>query len=200
MLIVATGMSTIYAFRRKGYTPQAINTFCEKIGVTRAPNMIPITLLEHCCRLDLDPKVHRAMVVLRPLRVVLTNLTETEEITVPNHPYEDKGTHKVPLTSVVHPPLIILISIVYYSCLIFVQVYIERSDFRVQDEKGYYGLAPGKQAMLKYAHNITCTDVVYDENKEVVEIKATVNREKSKVKGKKERKKRREKIINKIDN
>jgi len=158
-------MSTIYAFRRKGYTAEAINMFAEKIGVTRAPNMIPFSLLEQCCRLDLDPKVPRAMVVLRPLRVVLTNVTDTEEVTVPNQPpnYKDKGTHKVPLTRV---------------------VYIERTDFRTQDEKGYYGLAPGKQVLLKYAHNITCTDVVYDANNEVVEIKATLDRgSTTKVKG-----------------
>lgn len=111
-IICTPGMSTIYAFRRKGYTPSAINTFCEKIGVTRAPNMIPITLLEQCCRLDLDPKVHRAMVVLRPLKVVLTNVGENErlDITVPNHPYEDKGTHTVPLTRVVRLFIFIILA------------------------------------------------------------------------------------------
>lgn len=150
-------MTTLVAFRRKGYTPEAINMFAEKIGVTRAPNLIPFSLLEQCCRLDLDPKAHRAMVVLRPLRVVLTNVPEDfrEELTVPNHPKEDKGTHKVPLTRV---------------------VYIEKSDFKTQDEKGYYGLAPGKQVLLKYAHNITCTDVVTNDKNEVVEIKATLNK------------------------
>jgi len=157
-------MSTIYAYRRKGYTPQALNMFCEKIGVTRAPNQIPITLLEQCCRLDLDPKVHRAMVVLHPLKVTLTNFDETVAITVPNHPYEDKGTHTVPFTNV---------------------VYIERSDFRLENEKGYYGLAPNKTVLLKYAYNITCTDVILGgPNNEVVELKATVDRTNStKVKG-----------------
>jgi glutaminyl-tRNA synthetase len=158
-------MSTIYAYRRKGYTASAINTFCEKIGVTRAPNHIPIELLELCCRLDLDPKVHRAMVVLKPLKVTITNFEGTEDtwVSVPNHPYEDKGTHKVPLTRV---------------------VYIERTDFRPVDEKGYYGLAPGKTALLKYAYNITCTDVVYNDKNEVVEIKVTMDKSNSvKVKG-----------------
>lgn len=160
-------MSTINAFRRKGYTAEAINLFCEKIGVTRAPNTISYSLLEQCCRLDLDPKVHRAMVVLHPLKVVLTNIPEDapdEEITVKNHPFIDMGTHKVPLSRV---------------------VYIERSDFRVVDEKGYFGLAPGKEGMLKYAYNIKVTDFVQDSKTgEVTEIHATVDRTNAtKVKG-----------------
>lgn len=116
-------LSTINAFRRKGFTADAINLFCEKIGVTRAPNTIPFALLEQCCRLDLDPKVARAMVVVNPLKVVLTNIPEDapdEQITVKNHPSnEAMGTHTVPLSRV---------------------VYIEKTDFKLVDEKGYYGL------------------------------------------------------------
>jgi len=160
-------MSTINAFRRKGFTPESINMFCEKIGVTRAPNTIPYSLLEQCCRLDLDPKVPRAMVVLNPLKVVLTNIPEDapdENITVKTHPYlESFGTHVVPLSRV---------------------IYIEKTDFRKQDEKGYFGLAPGKEALLKYAYNIKCTEVITGKDGEVVEIHATVDRTNAtKVKG-----------------
>jgi len=150
-------MSTIYAYRRKGYTSTAINMFCEKIGVTRAPNLIPITLLEQCLRLDLDPKVNRAMCVIHPLRVVITNIPEGEEeqITIANHPYEDKGKRQVPFARV---------------------LYIEKTDFRLEDEKGYFGLAPNKEVLLKYAYNIKCTHVVKGENGEVVELHATVDK------------------------
>eukprot|EP01111_Echinosteliopsis_oligospora_P012983 TRINITY_DN4544_c0_g1_i2.p1 TRINITY_DN4544_c0_g1~~TRINITY_DN4544_c0_g1_i2.p1 ORF type:complete len:782 (-),score=211.80 TRINITY_DN4544_c0_g1_i2:3-2348(-) len=158
-------MSTLNGFRRKGYTAAAINNFCEGIGVTRAPNMIPYSLLEHYLRLDLDPRSHRAFAVLNPVKVTITNLPADhyEQITIANHPYNDLGTHVVPFTNT---------------------LYIERSDFRTKDEKGYYGLAPEKEVILKYAYSIKCTSFNQDASGNVSEIFVTVDKTNpNKVKG-----------------
>jgi glutaminyl-tRNA synthetase len=150
-------MPTIRGFRRKGYTPEAINNFCDRIGITRNENVINVNLLEQCCREDLDVKANRAMAVLEPLRVTITNWEGgVKEISVPNHPKDaSRGTHTVPLSGV---------------------LYIERSDFREEDIKGYKRLAPKKSVGLMHASAvITCTDYVKDANGNVTELKATID-------------------------
>eukprot|EP01133_Synstelium_polycarpum_P012925 gene12925-15182_t len=152
-------LSTLNAFRRKGYTPEAINSLCETIGVTRANNTtIPYELLELCCRNDLNDKVTRAMVVLDPLRVVITNYPEgeTEEVEAFNIPHKpEAGKHKVPFSRV---------------------LYIERSDFRLEDSSDYFGLAPNKEVLLKYAYNIRCEEVIKSSTGQITEIRATYDK------------------------
>eukprot|EP01132_Coremiostelium_polycephalum_P010669 gene10669-13068_t len=152
-------LSTLNAFRRKGYTPEAINLLCQTVGVTRTNNtVIPYSLLEHCCRQDLNEKAVRAMVVLEPIKVVITNYPEdqTEDLEIANIPtLKEKGTHKVSFSKV---------------------VYIERSDFRLEDHPDFFGLAPGKEVLLKYAYNIKCNEVVKDEAGNVVELRVTYDK------------------------
>lgn len=158
---------TLAGLRRRGYTAEAINFFCEQVGVTRKANVIENDLLEFACRTKLDALSRRAMVVLDPIRVVLTNWPEkeVEQVKAFNFPPdESKGTHNVPLSKI---------------------VYIDRSDFKVEDSKGYYGLAPNKEVHLKYAYNVKCTKFVADADGKVTEIHCTVDKEnKTKCKGK----------------
>ncbi|KAF2076881.1 hypothetical protein CYY_001783 [Polysphondylium violaceum] len=155
-------LSTLNAFRRKGYTPEAINSLCETIGVTRTNNTtIPYELLELCCRQDLDGKATRAMVVLDPIKVVITNYPQdqTEQITVPNIPANPAlGTHQVDLSR---------------------ELYIERTDFRMVDSKDYFGLAPNKEILLKYAYNIKCNEVITDDKGNVTELRVTYDKDNS---------------------
>jgi len=150
-------MPTIRGYRRKGFTPESINNFCDRVGVTRNENVININLLEQCCREDLDVKANRAMAILEPLRVTITNWEgAVKDISVPNHPKDaSRGSHTVPLSGV---------------------VYIEKSDFRKEDVKGYKRLAPKKAVGLMHASAvITCTDFVTDANGNVTELKATID-------------------------
>jgi len=160
-------MPSIEGIRRRGYTPDAINRFCEIVGVTRSRNVQSMGLLEECCRQDLDERVDREMAVIHPLRVVLVNYPEdkVELRKAPNHPNEhlNRGYRDVPFSRV---------------------VYIDANDFRMQDSPNYYRLAPGKEVRLKYAFNIKCTEVVKDENGHPVELRCTVDLEnKGKPKG-----------------
>jgi len=147
-------LMTLNGLRRRGYTPAAINDLCERVGVTRSYNLIKLELLEHCLRVDLDDKAPRAMAVLNPLRVTITNYPDkVEKLEVPNIPAKpEKGSHSIPFSKV---------------------IYIDRNDFRLHDSKDYYGLAPGKEVGLKYAHNITCTKVVQNDKADVIELEAT---------------------------
>mmetsp|Transcript_3801 Transcript_3801/g.5308 ORF Transcript_3801/g.5308 Transcript_3801/m.5308 type:complete len:764 (+) Transcript_3801:110-2401(+) len=150
-------MPTIRGIRRRGYPPQALNDFCERVGVTRTYNIIDIGLLEECCREYLDTHANRSMVITDPLKVVITNFEgETRQVSVQNHPKNsEKGSHTVPLSKV---------------------VYIERSDFREQDIKGYKRLAPGKEVGLMHAGwSIKCTDIVKDASGNIIELKAEIN-------------------------
>jgi len=149
-------MPTVRGFRRRGYTAEAINSFCEKIGVTRNAQVISFGLLEQCLRDDLDMRANRAMVVTEPLRVVITNWKGKKEISVPNHPkLPDRGSHDVPFTNV---------------------LYIEKSDFRLDDVKGYKRLAPGQTVgLLHCPASITCTSVVQDKTGAIQELHATVD-------------------------
>ena len=152
---------TLSGLRRRGCTARAINNFCRALGVSRTDNLIPLHVLEHHVRADLNDGAQRAMAVLRPLRVVITNMPEDHRELVaasrwPNRRGAEEP-YELPLTRV---------------------VYIDREDFREEDSKGYYGLAPGKSVMLRYAYPVRCTDVVRSASGEVTELRCTYDREK----------------------
>lgn len=146
-------MPTISGFRRRGYTPDAIRTFCDRIGVAKRDSTVDIALLEHCIREDLNKHAPRAMAVLRPLRVVITNYPEgkEEELEAVNNPEDPSaGTRKVPFSRV---------------------IYIEQDDFRDKPPKDFFRLAPGREVRLRYAYFITCTGYVKNAvTGEVVEL------------------------------
>jgi glutaminyl-tRNA synthetase len=137
-------MPTIVGMRRRGYTPEAIRTFCERIGVAKRENTVDVAQLEHAVREDLNAHAPRVMGVLRPLRMVIENYPEgkTEEVDVINNP-EDRsaGTRKVPFSRV---------------------LYIERDDFREDPPKKFFRLAPGREVRLRCAYFITCIGVTKD--------------------------------------
>jgi glutaminyl-tRNA synthetase len=149
-------MPTISGMRRRGYTPEAIRNFCERIGVAKRDSIVDIALLEHCLREDLNKRAPRVMAVLRPLRVIIVNYPEgqVEELEAINNPEDPSmGTRKVPFSRV---------------------LYIEREDFREDPPKKFYRLAPGREVRLRYAYFITCVGVVKDEQTgEVIELHCT---------------------------
>ncbi len=149
-------MPTISGLRRRGYTPEAIRTFCERIGVAKRNSVVDVALLEHCLREDLNRRAPRVMGVLRPLRVVIANYPEdqVEALEAVNNPEDPSmGTRKVPFSRV---------------------LYIERDDFREDPPKQFFRLAPGREVRLRYAYFITCTGMVKDERTgEVVELHCT---------------------------
>jgi glutaminyl-tRNA synthetase len=149
-------MPTISGLRRRGYTPEAIRAFCERIGVAKRDSVVDIALLEHCLREDLNKRAQRVMAVLRPLRVVIENYPEgqVEEMEAVNNPEDaSMGTRQVPFSRV---------------------LYIEHEDFREDPPRQFFRLAPGREVRLRYAYYITCTGVVKDEKTgEVVELRCT---------------------------
>ncbi len=153
-------MPTISGMRRRGYTPESIGDFCERIGVTKSDNMVDIALLDHCLRGDLNQRAQRVMAVLDPLKLVIDNYQEdkVEELKAVNNPEDpEMGTRQVPFSKV---------------------LYIERNDFREEAPKKYFRLAPGKEVRLKHAYYVTCTDVVKDANTgEVIEVHCTYDPE-----------------------
>ena len=149
-------MPTIAGMRRRGYTPEAIRNFCDRIGVAKRDNIVDMALLEHCVREDLNVRAPRVMAVLHPLRVVIDNFPEgrVEELECPYHPQNPgMGTRKVPFSRV---------------------LYIERDDFRESPPKKFFRLSPGREVRLRYAYYIKCVKVVKDEKTgEVVELHCT---------------------------
>lgn len=148
-------MPTIAGLRRRGYTPEAIRDFCSRIGVTKAEGIVEYELLEYCLRQDLNKRAERRMAVLDPLKVVIDNYPDgqVEELEAINNPEDESaGTRKVPFSKV---------------------LYIEREDFMENPAPKFYRLAPGREVRLRYAYFIRCTDVVKDENGEIIEIHAT---------------------------
>jgi len=148
-------MPTLSGLRRRGYTPESIRTFCNRIGVAKRESIVDIALLEHCAREDLNKRAPRVMAVLRPLRVVIDNYPENkvEELDAINNPEDpDMGIRKVPFSRV---------------------LYIEREDFREEPPKKFFRLAPGHEVRLRYAYFIKCVDVVKDETGKVVELHCT---------------------------
>jgi glutaminyl-tRNA synthetase len=149
-------MPTISGFRRRGYTPEAIRNFCDRIGVAKANSTVDIALLEHSVREDLNRRAPRMMGVLRPLRVVIDNYPEnqSEELEAINNPEDPSaGTRKVPFSRV---------------------LYIERDDFMENPPKKFFRLAPGREVRLRYAYFITCREVVKDPTTgEIIELRCT---------------------------
>jgi len=148
-------MPTISGLRRRGYTPESIRNFMERVGVAKAPSVVDVALLEHCLREDLNKRALRVMAVLRPLKVVIDNYPDgqVEEFDAVNNPEDESaGTRKVPFSKV---------------------VYIERDDFMENPPKKFFRLSPGSEVRLKFAYLITCTDVVKDEHGEITELHCT---------------------------
>ena len=153
-------MPTISGLRRRGYTPEAIRSFCERIGVARRDSVVDMALLEFSVREDLNKRALRVMAVLRPLRVVIVNYPENqvEELEAINNPEDPAmGTRKVPFSRV---------------------LYIEQEDFREDPPKKYFRLAPGREVRLRYAYFIKCVDVIKDDTTgEVIELHCTYDPE-----------------------
>src|SRR5215468_329405 len=148
-------MPTISGLRRRGYTPESIRDFCQRIGIAKKENVIDVAQLEFCVREDLNKRAPRRMAVLRPLKVVLTNYPEgqVEEVDVINNPEDESaGTRKVPFSRV---------------------LYIERDDFMEDPPKKFFRLSPGREVRLRCAYFITCTEVVKDAAGQVVEVRCT---------------------------
>lgn len=147
-------MPTICGIRRRGYTPESIRNFAEIIGVAKRDNTIDVALLEHCIREDLNKKAMRVMVVLNPIKVVITNYPENSELldAVNNPEDETAGTRKIPFSKV---------------------IYIEKDDFMEDPPKKYFRLSPGNEVRLRYAYFIKCEDVIKDENGEIIELHCT---------------------------
>ena len=152
-------MPTLSAMRRRGYPPEAIRSFCDRVGVAKRQNVVEMALLEHLVREDLNKRAQRVMGVLRPLRVVIENYPEgrVEELEAVNNPEDPSmGSRKLPFSR---------------------ELYIERDDFQEDPPKKYFRLAPGREVRLRYGYFVTCTDVVKDEKGEVVELRCTYDPE-----------------------
>lgn len=153
-------MPTVSGMRRRGYTPEAIRDFTNRIGVAKANSVVDYGLLEFSVREDLNARAPRAMAVINPLKVVIENYPdgEVEEFDVPNHPQDSDNTqtHKVPFSRV---------------------LYIEREDFMEDPPRKYFRLAPGREVRLLQAYYITCNEVIKDETGEIVELRCTYDPE-----------------------
>jgi len=153
-------LPTLKGLQRRGYTPEAIRSFCEHIGVAKRDAVVEMALLEHFIREDLNKRAPRVMGVLRPLRLILDNYPEgqVEELDAINNPEDPSmGSRKVPFSRV---------------------LYIEREDFREDPPKQFFRLAPGREVRLRYAYIIRCVSVVKDQRKgEVVEVHCTYDPE-----------------------
>lgn len=153
-------MPTLAGFRRRGYTAEAIRTFCERIGVAKRNSTVDIAMLEHCLREDLNKRAARVMAVLRPIKVIIENYPagQVEHLEAVNNPEDpSSSTRLVPFSEV---------------------VYIEQDDFRVEPPKGFFRLSPGREVRLRYAYIIKCTDVVKDpETGEIRELRCTYDPE-----------------------
>ena len=148
-------MPTISGLRRRGFTAAAIRDFCARVGVAKKENVIDVGLLEHCGREDLNRCAPRAMAVLRPLKLVLTNYPEdqSEEMDMVNHPENAAlGTRRVPFSH---------------------EVYIERDDFMEDPPKKYFRLSPGREVRLRNAYLVTCTHAIKNAAGEIVELRGT---------------------------
>jgi glutaminyl-tRNA synthetase len=148
-------MPTLAAMRRRGYTSEAIRTFCDEVGVSKTNTAIDFAFLEHVVRDDLNARCNRVMGVLRPLKLVIDNYPEgqVEEMEAINHPLDpERGTRTLPFSR---------------------ELYIERDDFMEEPVRKFYRLAPGREVRLRYAYFVTCTGVVKDEHGGVIEVHCT---------------------------
>jgi glutaminyl-tRNA synthetase len=152
-------MPTISGFRRRGYTPESIRTFADIIGVAKADSIVDYGMLEHCLRDHLNKTAQRAMAVINPLKVVITNYPEdlVEWLDAVNNPEDESmGSRKVPFAK---------------------EIYIEKDDFMENPPGKFFRLAPGKEVRLRYAYIIKCEEVIKDENGEIIEIICTYDPE-----------------------
>jgi len=148
-------MPTICGLRRRGFTPESIRNFCDRVGITKFNSLSDLTVLENSVREDLNKRAPRVMGVLRPLKVVIENYPEgsSEELEAVNNPEDaSAGTRQVPFSRT---------------------LYIERDDFMEDPPRKFYRLAPGREVRLRYAYFIICTDVVKDDDGEVIELRCT---------------------------
>jgi glutaminyl-tRNA synthetase len=146
-------MPTLSGLRRRGYTPEAIRDFCERIGLGKTVNLIELALLEHCLREDLNKRALRAMAVLRPLKVVIENYPEgkVEWLDAVNNPEdESQGTRKVPFAR---------------------ELWIEQADFMENPPKKYFRLSPGQEVRLRWAYMIKCVGVDKDAEGNIVQLR-----------------------------
>ncbi|MGM8851730.1 glutamine--tRNA ligase/YqeY domain fusion protein [Salinicola halophyticus] len=150
-------MPTISGLRRRGYTPASLRKFCDMTGVSRAANVVDIAMLHFAIRSDLEDNAPRAMCVLNPLKVVLTNVTADhhEVFEVPGHPArEDMGTRRMPLTR---------------------EIWIDRDDFMEEPPKKFFRLAPGKEVRLRNGYVIRCDEVVKGEDGDIETLYCSVD-------------------------
>lgn len=152
-------MPTLSGLRRRGYTPAAIRDFCDRIGVAKANSVVDVALLEHCLREDLNQNAPRTMAVLRPLKVVIENYPEGEVEYLDaanNQQNPEAGTRKIPFGR---------------------EIYIEQTDFMLDPPKRFFRLGPGREVRLRFAYFITCTEVIQDDEGNIIEIRATYDPE-----------------------
>ena len=152
-------MPTISGLRRRGYTPESIRNFADRIGVAKRDNVIDVALLEHAVREDLNKKARRYMVVLDPLKVIITNYPEgkTEMLETVNNPEDpDDGTRRVPFSR---------------------ELYIEKNDFMEDPPRKFFRLAPGREVRLKSAYIIKCEEVIKDADGNITELRCTYDPE-----------------------
>ena len=145
-------MPTLSGMRRRGYTPQSIRAFCDRVGLAKRENVIEMELLEYCLRDDLNRRAERRLGVLNPLKVTLQNYPEdqTEELDAINNPEDpDAGTRKIHFSR---------------------EILIDRNDFMEDPPKKYFRMAPGREVRLKYAYYVTCKEVIRDESGEISEL------------------------------
>lgn len=148
-------MPTISGLRRRGYSPEAIRLFCERIGITKFNGLTEIALLEHCLREDLNKRADRVLAVLDPIKVVIENYPEgqVEYLDAINNPQDESaGGRKIPFSR---------------------ELYIEAEDFMEVPEKKFFRMTPGREVRLRYAYFVTCTDVIKDDAGKVTELRCT---------------------------
>ena len=148
-------MPTLSGMRRRGFTPQAIRAFCERVGLAKRENVIEMELLEYCLRDDLNQRAERRLGVLNPLKITLENYPEdqTEELDAVNNPEDpEAGTRTIPFSR---------------------EILIDRNDFMEDPPKKYFRMAPGREVRLKYAYYVTCKEVIRDESGEISELICT---------------------------
>ncbi len=152
-------MPTITGMRRRGYTPEAIRDFCDRIGITKSDTLIDVGVLENCAREDLDKRTRRVLGVLNPLKVIIDNYpeSETELLDAPYHPNDpDMGNRQLPFSK---------------------ELFIEQDDFMENPPKKFFRLGPGREVRLRYAYFITCNEVIKDDDGNIIELRCTYDPE-----------------------
>ncbi|ENX21122.1 glutamine--tRNA ligase/YqeY domain fusion protein [Acinetobacter sp. CIP 102136] len=148
-------MPTVVGMRRRGFTPEGLRDFCQRVGVSKVDgSIVDVAMLEYCIRQSLENTAARGMAVLNPLKVTLTNLPADMDLTHSRHPNVDMGERVIPLTT---------------------ELYIDRKDFEEEPPKGFKRLIPGGEVRLRHAYVIKCDEVIKDENGEVVELKCSID-------------------------